>query len=1053
MKTKPERSTLLKIITITTSLFQPSQSTGVNTRGSNTISPSVKDDAGFTQITPYKAPLQLKKSVSVGVSNTNTLLDAIKSGDAKTVELLLKNGADPNKADKEGRTVLMVAANYGYEKITQLSLNKDADPNKADNNGFTALYFAAQNGHLNVVKYLVKKGANVNKANNKGFTPLYIAAQYGLLNVIECLVKKGADVNKADNNGVTPLHIAAYTGRLDVVKYLVEKEGIEVNQATNNGFTPLYIAAQNGRLDIIECLVKKGADVNQADNIGDTPLMLAADKGYKKIVELLLEKGANLDQSNVDKSLAIAKKNDNEVIATLLQNYIEKSNNQEEGKNSGSYIFPGIALIMILRSHIFSTIALAIILPLLHPASRIISEAYRKISTRHNIREIANISKEEAENNLKKSKEKVMTDIIRLLNKISTSFMFELNEKDNILSLKLTPDDEKQKYLITKIINSNNKNRFFIVSKTIKISLNEPDNCPYERDIDIYRIKKDFTAALDSIKKSIEARELADKKGKELKEQISEAKHLLQNTLDNIAKKEHRLQTFIEHKNPEGASKIKESLCALVEGAIKYHETLKTLDTNDNDKNNNAQIADLEKKLNDYKVSQVAAVGQDNSGEVAGQAVPAASTSQEVEDQSESAASTSQGVEDQSESAASTSQGVEDQSESAASTSQEVVDQTKPTEEIQSIHTPTLPISFPSARTIEQKLTLSDLNKFRDLLYGISQGTFIMIESAQEKPNSANPLTSEEAKEIAKTTSSVFEESKQKAAATQDNEKLNQEKENFHALLEQAIQNVQYNSQQLPQQAEYKTIKSLIYAFLCHCTGDEESVKEAYIKIENEGKQTGSYTGLGHASGNTIENLKSLQDLLQHFIASKSDIETRIFQAANYNDLIEFLQSHHLLKKDINPEQPQIKRIIYDIPKNPQEYVIDLAKEIIINPEIKAQDAGFASKIKKEIEEFITGNKLLLNHVESNKENGQSLIMIADNDVESFLREDIKKDFKDLKRIIEISLNNEEQEEDIAESFNRTTFSYFMNKLIDIFTQEEHKIKTEHRDREVGQAR
>ncbi len=119
--------------------------------------------------------------------------------------------------------------------------------------------------------------------------------------------------------------------------------------------------------------------------------MLAADKGYKKIVELLLEKGANLDQSNVDKSLAIAKKNDNEVIATLLQNYIEKSNNQEEGKNSGSYIFPGIALIMILRSHIFSTIALAIILPLLHPASRIISEAYRKISTRHNIQIPQNI--------------------------------------------------------------------------------------------------------------------------------------------------------------------------------------------------------------------------------------------------------------------------------------------------------------------------------------------------------------------------------------------------------------------------------------------------------------------------------------------------------------------------------------------------------------------------------------------------------------------------------------------------------------------------------------
>ena len=906
---------------------------------------------------------------------------------------------------------------------------------------------------------LLERNVDVYETDKDEVTPLYIAAQNGHLNVVKYLVKKGADVNKT-THGNTPFIAAAARGHLDVVKYLVKK-GADVNKAYKDGITPLMIAAQNGHLDVVKYLVKKGADVNKADDNGFTPLYIAADKGYNKIVELFLEKGANLDQSNVDKSLAIAKKNDNEVIATLLQNYIEKSNNQEEGKNSGSYIFPGIALIMILRSHIFSTIALAIILPLLHPASRIISEAYRKISTRHNIRvvitgrrsdttnptkhmEITNISKEEAENNIKKSKEKVISDIKGLLNKISTSFMFELNKQDNALYLKLTPNDEKQKNLITKIINSNNKNRFFIVSKTIKISLNESDNCPYERDIediDIYRIKKDFTAALDSIKKSIAARELADKKGKEstsqqeksdktLTEKILEAKLLLQNTIDNIAKKEDRLQTFIKHKNDVKAIEIKESLCTSVKAALEYHKTLKELDTNDN---NNAQKADLEKKLNDYTVSQVAAAGQANSGEVAGQAVPEAHTSQEAAGQDNSGE-------------------VAGQAEPEARTSQKAASQTEPTE-IQSGHTPTQQISSPSARTMEQELTLSDLNKFRDLLYGISQGTFIMIEPAQEKPNSANPLTSNEAKEIAKTTSSVFKELKQKAAATQDNEELNQEKENFHALLEQAIQNVQYNSQQLPQQAEYKTIKSLIYAFLCHCAVYEESVKEAYIKIENEGKQTGSYTGLGHASGNTIENLKSLQDLLQHFIASESDIETRIFQAANYNDLIEFLQSHHLLKKDINPEQPQIKRIIYDIPKNPQEYVIDLAKEIIINTKIKAQDAKFASKIKKEIEEFITGNKLLLNHVESNKKNGQPLIMTADNDVESFLREDIKKDFKDLKRIIEISLNNEEQEKDIAKSFNTTTFSYFMNKLKYIYTQEEHKIKTEHRDREVGQAR
>lgn len=645
------------------------------------------------------------------------------------------------------------------------------------------------------------------------------------------------------------------------------------------------------------------------------------------------------------------------------------------------------------------------------------------------------------ENNLKESKEQAISKIRELLGEISDILTFELDEQKNILSLKLTSDDEKQKKSIYHIINPNNSGKFFnVIRNSISISLNESDAfCPYERVGDEYQIKKNFQDTLHSIKKSIAAKELAYKKSKEsaiqkgkldktLTEQILEVKSLLQNKLDNIAEKEARLQLMEHKKNHEKASDTKRLLYTLVGDAINYHKILQELDTSYNDEKNKNQIGNLEEKLNTYKVSQVAAVGQDNSGEVAGQAESAASTSQEADPE----APTSQ------------------EAEPAASTSQEAVDQTEPTEEIQSRHTPTQPISSPSAITMEQELTLSDLNKFRDLLCGISRVTFTSIEPAQEKPNSANPLTSKEAKEIAETTSCVFNESKQKAAATQDDKKLNQEKENFHALLEQAIHNVQSNSEQLPQQAEYKKIKSLIYAFLCHCAGDKESVTEAFIRIENEGKQTGSYTGLGHASGNTIENLKSLQDLLQHFI--ESDIEKRIFQAANYNDLMEFLQNYHLLQQDNNPEQPQIKRITFDIPKNPQEYVIDLAKEIIINPEIKAQDAEFASKIKKEIEEFITGNKLLLNHVESNKENGQPLIMTADNDVESFLKEDIKKDFKDLKRIIEISLNNEEQEE-VVKSFIATTFNDFMSKLKYIYTQEEHKIKTEHRDREVGQAR
>ncbi|MBM5781844.1 MAG: ankyrin repeat domain-containing protein, partial [Pelagibacterales bacterium] len=107
----------------------------------------------------------------------------------------------------------------------ELLADKDIDVNKANVNGHTALMFAAQNGHLEVIKELLEdKDIDVNKANVNGHTALMFAAQNGHLEVIkELLEDKKIDVNKTEPNGNTALMIAARKDHLEVVDKIVKK--------------------------------------------------------------------------------------------------------------------------------------------------------------------------------------------------------------------------------------------------------------------------------------------------------------------------------------------------------------------------------------------------------------------------------------------------------------------------------------------------------------------------------------------------------------------------------------------------------------------------------------------------------------------------------------------------------------------------------------------------------------------------------------------------------------------------------------------------------------
>ncbi|KAJ3652927.1 hypothetical protein Zmor_018850 [Zophobas morio] len=222
------------------------------------------------------------------------LIIASREGHEILVEYLAKYGAEINRADKYGWTLLYAASFQGHEKIVECLVKCGAEINRADEDGETPLYAASSRGHEKIVECLVKCGAEINRADEDGQTPLYAASSQGHEKIVECLVKCGAEINRADKDGRTPLYAASSQGHEKIVECLV-KCGAEINRADKYGRTPLYAASSRGHEKIVECLVKCGAEINRADNYGQTPLYAASFQGHEKIVEFLVKCGAEIN--------------------------------------------------------------------------------------------------------------------------------------------------------------------------------------------------------------------------------------------------------------------------------------------------------------------------------------------------------------------------------------------------------------------------------------------------------------------------------------------------------------------------------------------------------------------------------------------------------------------------------------------------------------------------------------------------------------------------------------------------------------------------------------
>jgi ankyrin repeat protein len=205
---------------------------------------------------------------------------------AQIVSLLLKNGAEVNAVEPNGRTPLFFAADYGCLPIADILLRHKANVQARDTFGKTPLHKAATFGDDRLVGLLLAHGAVIEAKDNYGFTPLRDAAAVGNSVAAKSLLVHGGDVSVRDRYSATPLHWAAMTTNLATVALLLDA-GAQINALDMGSRTPLHQAADTGREDVVQLLLERKADATARDANSDTAADLARKRGFSHIVTIL----------------------------------------------------------------------------------------------------------------------------------------------------------------------------------------------------------------------------------------------------------------------------------------------------------------------------------------------------------------------------------------------------------------------------------------------------------------------------------------------------------------------------------------------------------------------------------------------------------------------------------------------------------------------------------------------------------------------------------------------------------------------------------------------
>lgn len=125
----------------------------------------------------------------------------------RIAKCLMQAGANINRVDDHGDTILLSAADNHQSRVVRLLVEKGADVNWCGRNGVSPLFHAVSNQDYELAEYLLDHDASIEAKNSHGQTALMVAAVNGYTRCLKLLLERGGNACVADADGNTALDL------------------------------------------------------------------------------------------------------------------------------------------------------------------------------------------------------------------------------------------------------------------------------------------------------------------------------------------------------------------------------------------------------------------------------------------------------------------------------------------------------------------------------------------------------------------------------------------------------------------------------------------------------------------------------------------------------------------------------------------------------------------------------------------------------------------------------------------------------------------------------
>ncbi len=266
------------------------------------------------------------------------LIIACRNGNMREVESLIKDGVNPNTADKHGLYALGIAAYIGNMSLVHYLVANGADVNYQSYHGPAILLSKNED----IALFLLEKETDLSRSKGeKGdstYKNLFFNAAFaGWNEVLDKIYNKEVGPDLLSANGRTPLFAAAEYGHIETLKRLISW-GAKIDATDKDGHTPLMAACWNGQDKVVIELIKAGADVERKDKSGKTAFILTICRCWeptplrdygptdkRPIIKALLQAGAKFDKGVIDRLIGTPCEKEYEFIKQMV------------GKNKSEY--------------------------------------------------------------------------------------------------------------------------------------------------------------------------------------------------------------------------------------------------------------------------------------------------------------------------------------------------------------------------------------------------------------------------------------------------------------------------------------------------------------------------------------------------------------------------------------------------------------------------------------------------------------------------------------------------------------------------------------------